>query len=54
MNLTHRTWSQLPQNAKNLQFYVSTNPATKYDLDIYRLGYYGGTGGNSVVVTCLA
>jgi hypothetical protein len=26
-------------------FYVSTNPATTYDLDLYRLGYYGGNGG---------
>lgn len=25
--------------------YVSTNPASEYHADIYRLGYYGGQGG---------
>ena len=24
---------------------VSANPASAFDLDIYRTGYYGGTGG---------
>ena len=30
---------------EKLQFFVSTNPASSFTLDIYRLGYYGGTGG---------
>ena len=29
-----------------IRFYVSTNPGSQYTLDIYRLGYYGGKGGN--------
>lgn len=28
-----------------IQFHVSTNPASEFTLDIYRLGYYGGAGG---------
>lgn len=28
-----------------LTVYVSTNPPSPFSLDIYRLGYYGGTGG---------
>lgn len=27
-----------------LKFFVSTEPARKFQLDIYRMGYYGGTG----------
>lgn len=30
---------------ETLKFYVSTNPADKYKLDIFRMGYYGGKGG---------
>ncbi len=30
---------------ETLTFYVSTNPASPFTLDLYRLGYYGGTGG---------
>lgn len=30
---------------ETLRFFVSTNPASAITLDIYRLGYYGGTGG---------
>jgi len=30
---------------ETIQFFVSTNPASTYTLDIYRLGYYGGKGG---------
>lgn len=29
----------------SLSIYVSTNPATAYTLDIFRMGYYGGSGG---------
>src|SRR5690606_29823007 len=28
-----------------LSIFVSTNPESKYNLDIYRMGYYGGKGG---------
>lgn len=28
-----------------LNIFVSTNPASMYNLDIYRMGYYGGKGG---------
>jgi hypothetical protein len=30
---------------ETLEFYVSTNPPSPFRLDLYRLGYYGGTGG---------
>ena len=30
---------------ETLSIFVSTNPASAFTLDIYRLGYYGGTGG---------
>ncbi len=30
---------------EELRFFVSTNPASRYTIDIYRLGYYGGDGG---------
>jgi hypothetical protein len=30
---------------EEIAFHVSTNPASSFLLDIYRLGYYGGTGG---------
>ena len=29
-------------------FKVSTNPSSEYTVDVYRLGYYGGTGGRLV------
>jgi hypothetical protein len=29
-----------------LNFYVSTNPVSQFTLDIYRMGYYQGKGGN--------
>jgi hypothetical protein len=28
-----------------IQFFVSTQPASAFTVEIYRLGYYGGTGG---------
>jgi len=31
-----------------LTFHVSTNPASRFTLDLYRLGYYGGDGGRFV------
>jgi hypothetical protein len=33
---------------ETLKVYVSTDPADKFDLDIYRMGYYGGKGGRLV------
>lgn len=30
---------------ETLSVFVSTNPASVFTLDVYRLGYYGGTGG---------
>lgn len=30
---------------ERIQFHVSTNPASEFTLQIYRLGYYGGDGG---------
>ena len=33
---------------ESLQIMVSANPASAFDLDIYRTGYYGGTGGRLV------
>ncbi|NOY43218.1 MAG: hypothetical protein GXP26_15465 [Planctomycetes bacterium] len=29
---------------EKIQFFVSTNPASSFTLDIYRMGYYGGKG----------
>ena len=34
---------------ETIAFHVSTNPASPFRLDIYRLGYYGGTGGRHVL-----
>src|SRR5688572_4371026 len=31
-----------------LDVFVSTNPASTFRLDLYRMGYYGGTGGRQV------
>ncbi len=33
---------------ETIQFFVSTNPATRFTLDVYRTGYYGGDGGRLV------
>lgn len=33
---------------EKLSVFVSTNPASPFTLDIYRLGYYGGSGGRLV------
>lgn len=30
---------------ETIQFFVSTNPASDFTIDIYRLGWYGGDGG---------
>lgn len=31
-----------------IQFFVSTNPSSAFRIDVYRMGYYGGTGGRLV------
>src|SRR3954447_11550630 len=36
------------QAGDTLEVKVSTNPASKFTLDIYRLGYYGGKGGRLI------
>src|SRR5437660_2446501 len=33
------------RNGEKLKIYVSTNPASPFSIEIYRLGYYGGAGG---------
>jgi hypothetical protein len=33
---------------ETIEFKVSTNPASKFTIDLYRLGYYGGQGGRLV------
>ena len=30
---------------ESIQFFVSTNPASSFTIDVYRMGFYGGTGG---------
>lgn len=32
-----------------IEFFVSTNPASPFRIDLYRMGYYGGTGGRHVL-----
>jgi hypothetical protein len=34
---------------EEIQFFVSTNPASSFTLDIYRMGYYGGAGGRHML-----
>jgi hypothetical protein len=34
---------------ESISFHVSTNPATLFRLDIYRMGYYGGAGGRHML-----
>jgi hypothetical protein len=36
------------ESGETLNVYVSAKPADEYDLDIYRMGYYGGAGGRLV------
>src|SRR5262245_24831673 len=33
---------------ETLTFHVNTNPASNFTIDLYRMGYYGGTGGRLV------
>lgn len=33
---------------EQIQFFVSTNPASEFTVDIYRMGWYGGDGGRHV------
>lgn len=34
---------------EEIQFFVSTNPASRFTLNVYRMGYYGGAGGRHVL-----
>jgi hypothetical protein len=34
---------------ETLDLMISTNPGAKFTIDIYRLGYYGGTGGRHIL-----
>ena len=34
---------------EKIDFFVSTDPATPFTIDIYRLGYYGGKGGRQMM-----
>ena len=34
---------------ETITFHVSTNPASRFRLDMYRLGYYGGAGGRHML-----
>ncbi len=34
---------------EQIQFFVSTNPASRFTLDLYRMGYYGGKGGRQML-----
>ncbi len=36
---------------ENLEIFVSTNPASAFKIDIYRMGYYGGKGGRKIMST---
>jgi hypothetical protein len=36
------------RTGETIQFHVSTNPASRFTLEIFRTGYYGGDGGRSV------
>ena len=35
---------------ETLSLHVSTNPESKFAVDVYRMGYYGGAGGSGVVI----
>src|SRR5437870_1871278 len=37
------------RSGEEIAFHVSTNPSSPFTLDIYRMGYYGGTGGRQVL-----
>src|SRR5258708_15873646 len=34
---------------EHISFHVSTNPASPFTIDLYRMGYYGGAGGRQVL-----
>ena len=36
------------RSGETIRFFVSTNPSSRFTLDIYRLGWYGGDGGRLV------
>lgn len=37
------------RSGEKISFFVSTNPVSSFTLDLYRMGYYGGTGGRHVL-----
>lgn len=37
------------ESGQTLHFFVSTNPAGPFTIDLYRLGYYGGKGGRHLL-----
>ena len=37
------------RSGEKISFFVSTNPISAFTLDLYRMGYYGGTGGRHVL-----
>ena len=37
------------RSGEEIAFHVSTNPSSPFTLDIYRMGYYGGTGGRHML-----
>jgi hypothetical protein len=37
------------RSGEKISFFVSTDPVSEFTLDIYRMGYYGGTGGRQVM-----
>src|SRR5688572_26023672 len=41
-------WRTSAAAGEKLEIKVSTNPPGKFTLDLYRLGYYGGTGGRLI------
>jgi hypothetical protein len=34
---------------EKIQFFVSTNPASDFGIEVFRMGYYGGTGGRKML-----
>jgi hypothetical protein len=36
------------RSGETIRFHVSTNPASSFRIDLYRMGYYGGTGARQV------
>src|SRR5690349_3143306 len=36
------------KSGEEIAFYVSTNPASRFRIEIFRMGYYGGAGGRKM------